>query len=344
MAQDPEQQPNIDDAPDPQYPYGATPQAPQEVPGPRPSYLSPEFYEQQATPVQQLEAQSGYTVPTPGPYIPPPLPSYNPQAGYAPPQRSYGAGSNYGHGGSAPEYEYKYGVPESLLPLQATPLPLGEAIRQLPRQYWQAITRPSSVTFASETGKAGWGIVWVQIVFYTVFMTALGFLSNLLVQPRSLAATDTSSLTPATIAMLQKFLGFLTLSSTYGQVLLIPLSLFLGTGVLFLLAKAFGGVGKFLPQLYSTLLFIVPLGIIVNVVVLLLNFLPTVGSLLTILIVFANLGYEGTLLSFMLMPVHRLSGGRAAGAVLILFGVGLLLACVLGFIIAIILTAMAQPQ
>ncbi len=342
MAQDPEQQPTIDDAPDPQFPYGATPQAPQEVPGPRPSYLSPEFYEQQAAPVQQPETQSGYTVPTPGPYIPPP--SYNPQAGYAPPQRSYGVDSNYGHGGSAPGYEYRYGVPESFLPPQATPLPLSEAIRQLPGQYWRAITRPSSVTFASEMGKAGWGIVWVQIVFYTVLMTALGFLSNLLLQPRSLAATDTSSLTPATIAVLQKFLGFFTLSSTYGQVLLIPLSLFVGTGVLFLLAKAFGGVGKFLPQLYSTLLFIVPLGIIVNVVVLLLNLLPAVGSLLTILIVFANLGYEGTLLGFMLIPIHRLSGGRAAGAVLLLFGVGLLLACVLSFIVVIILTALAQPQ
>ena len=47
MPQDPEQQPKVDDAPDPQFPYGATPLAP-----PASSlYTSPEFYTaQQNTP------------------------------------------------------------------------------------------------------------------------------------------------------------------------------------------------------------------------------------------------------------------------------------------------------
>lgn len=348
MAQDPEQQPNIDDAPDPQYPYGAMPpQEPPAVPAPQPSYLSPEFYKQQVPSVQQAEAQSGYTMPTPGPYIPaPPQPPYNPAPGYAPPpQQAYGVGSNYGHGGLTQSYYgNRYGDPQTFLPSPATPLPLGAAIRQLPGQYWRAITRPASTTFATEMGKAGWGIVWIQIVIYTLILTILSILSNIILPARSLTNADTSTLTPETVAVLQKFQGTITLISMYGQIVFIPLLLFIGTGILFLLAKAFGGMGRFVQQLYCTLLFIVPLGILVNIVLLFLSLLPTVGSLLVLLIALANLGYEGTLMGFMLMPVHRLSGGRAAGSVLLLFGVGVLLVCVVGFILAIVLAASIQAR
>jgi len=39
---------------------------------------------------------------------------------------------------------------------QETPLTLGEAIRQLPRQYVKVVTRPSAAAFAEEVGKARW--------------------------------------------------------------------------------------------------------------------------------------------------------------------------------------------
>ncbi len=39
------------------------------------------------------------------------------------------------------------------------PLPLGQAIRELPGQYLKVLTRPSVKTFAGEKGKAGWGII-----------------------------------------------------------------------------------------------------------------------------------------------------------------------------------------
>ncbi len=321
MAQDPEQ-PNIDEAPDPQYPYGATPAA---TPF-QPSYISPEFYAAQPdAPVQKPVESSGYTVPTPDPY--------------RAQQMQYGVESNYGHGG----YAQGYTAPPYFAPPQplATPLPLGTAIRQLPAQYWRVVSRPSSTTFAAEMGKARWNIVWVQIALYIVFVTIVGILSNALLPSRvdALSSTDTASLTPATIAMLQRLVTFISLLTTYGQILLIPLSLFVGTGLLFMLAKAFGGDGKFLTQLYSTLLFLVPLGILLNVLTLVVSFLPGVGSLLSFLAVFGYLGYEGTLLGLMLMPVHRLSGGRASGAVVSLFGVAILLSCVLGFIVAIAMTA-----
>ena len=74
----------------------------------------------------------------------------------------------------------------------------------------------------------------------------------------------------------------------------------------------------------------------------LFSLLPGVGSLLSFLVIFGYFGYESTLLGLMLMAVHRLSGGRATGAVLSLFGVAFLLFCVIGFIIAIIFAA-TQP-
>ena len=327
MSQDPEQQ-NIDEAPDPQFPYGATPQA---APTPL-SYISPEFYATQTeAPRQNSIESSGYTVPTPEPY----------QASSV----QYGVGSNYGHDGYS--QGYGYGAPQFSVPQQpqATPLPLGEAIRQLPTQYWRVITQPSNTTFAAEMGKARWNIVWVQIAIYIVLATLLGLLSNLLVQPsNALSSTDTSTLPAATVAAMQQLYSFISALSTYGQVLLIPLSLFIGTGLLFMLAKAFGGNGKFLSQLYSSLLFLVPLGLLLNVLILLLSLLPGVGSVLSFLIILGYLGYEGTLLGLMLVPVHRLSSGRAAGAVLSLFGVAILLACVLGFIAAIFLSASLGPQ
>ena len=325
MAQDSEQ-PKIDEAPDPQYPYGATPSA---TPF-QPAYISPEFYAAQSeAPVQKPVESSGYTVPTPDPY--------------RAQQVQYGVASNYGHGGYSQGYTAPpYFVPQ---PPLATPVPLGEAIRQLPAQYWRVISRPSSTTFAAEMGKARWNIVWVQIAIYIVFVTIIGFLSNALLPSRTdaLSSTNTATLTPATVALLQRLITFISLLTTYGQILLIPLSLFVGTGLLFMLAKAFGGDGKFLIQLYTTLLFLVPLGLLLNVLTLLLSLLPGVGSFLSFLTVFGYLGYEGTLLGLMLMPVHRLSGGRATGAVLSLYGVAVLLSCILGFIIAIAVTA-SLPQ
>jgi len=322
MAQDSEQQQYRDETPDPQFPYGATPQA---TPL---SYSSPEFYTAQPdAPKQKFVEPSGYTVPTPDPYQASPI--------------QYGVESGYGHGGYSQGYGYS--APPLFAPEQpqATPLPLGDAIRQLPAQYWRVITRPSSTIFAAEMGKARWNIVWVQIALYIVFVTIVGLLSN--VFPSSgadaLSSPSTSTLPAATVAMMQRLLSFMSILSTYGQVLLIPLSLFVGTGLLFLLAKAFGGVGKFLPQLYTSLLFLVPLGVIFNVLILLFSFLPGIGSVLGFLAIFAYLGYQGTLLGMMLVPVHRLSSGRAAGAVLSLFGVAILLSCVLGFLVALLLSA-----
>jgi len=342
MAQEPEQQSPQDETPDPQYPYGAVPQStPQAASAPL-SYLSPEFYVQQSpTPVQQTET-SGYTMPTPDAYIPTPLPSAPPPFD-AQTARQYGVESSYGHGAPPPNAQgYGYYPPPTVA--QAAPLPLGQALRELPAQYWRVLTRPSAMTFAREMGKASWNIVWAQIVLYTLIITTLSSLSNLLLPPNTRALTASGTITPETIAITQKVFGFLTILTTYGELALIPVQLFLGTGILFLLAKTFGGGGKFLTQLYSTLLFVLPLGLTINVTALFLILIPALGSVLVFLIGLGNLGYQGVLLGLMLMSVHRLSGGRATGAVLLLFGIALLLGCVIAFFVVLVVAAQGQPR
>ncbi len=204
-----------------------------------------------------------------------------------------------------------YGMPVDVEP--ATPLPLSEAIRQLPDQYVRVITRPGAATFAQEQGKASWDIVWVQLALFTVISVVASFV---IFDVTMFAYPGMSSLPPQSMQMMRSFSGAFPLS----YIVLTPLSFFIGAGIYHLIAKAFGGRGTFLAYCYSYTLFYVPLGI----VSLVLNMIPFVNYLS-----FAVGIYELVLLIFMTMAVHRLSGGKATLAVLILPIALIVLACVL---------------
>ncbi len=364
-----EQQEQPIQQPDPHYSYGATP-APQSQeilephqpvqssqPSP-PSYDSPEFYTQPQSAQAQQAQQMQQAIPEPPVDKEQPPYGYTPQYGTPPTASPYGTSSGYGHG--APPYggyngqynqynRYSYGgygyqrfdfdgEPHS------SPLPLGAAIRGLLAQYGQAIAHPSPRLFAREMGKAKWNTVWVQIIGYSIIvalfslLSAIGFDVNAAAKS-VVAGADTSGLTPAAVGVLEHIIVIVYNLSIYGQILITPIALFIGTGILFLLAKIFGGTGKFLPQLYCSLLFLIPLGIIGSFLSLLLSYLPAGGSAFGFLITVAKLVYECILLGYMLVPVHRISGGRATGAILLLFGVIFLLACILAFVFAAIFAA-----
>src|SRR5437588_11261297 len=61
-----------------------------------------------------------------------------------------------------------------------TPLPLAQANRALPRQYFRVLTKPSVVTFAKEMGKASWNMGWVQLIGLCIMPALLDFLSSLI--------------------------------------------------------------------------------------------------------------------------------------------------------------------
>ncbi|GHO95058.1 hypothetical protein KSF_051060 [Reticulibacter mediterranei] len=207
----------------------------------------------------------------------------------------------------------QYGMPVDVPPV--TPLPLSEAIRQLPDQYVRVVTRPGAATFAQEQGKASWDIVWVQLAIFTV----ISVIANLVIFNVTMFSYPGMNTLPQGVQIMRSFSGVFPLS----YIILTPLSFFIGTGIYHLIAKAFGGQGTFLAYCYSYMLFYVPLGV-VSLVLSMIPFLKYLGFAVSI--------YEIVLLVFMTMAVHRLSGGKATLAVLILPIALIVLACVIGAI------------
>jgi hypothetical protein len=258
---------------------------------------------------------SGYGNPQ-NPYgTPPPENPY----GTPPPENPYEApgygGTNYGdanYQNALPgQPGYGYGYPPPPQQPGATPLPLGQAIQQLPNQYIKVLTHPSAQTFAEEMGKADWGIVWVQLIGYAVIAAILGFLASL-ISSTSLNTAAQSGMSPAAFTAILGGISFF-------YIIIIPLGFFIGTGILYGIAKAFGGQGSFVQQCYTTLLFEAPLGILIS----LFGLIPIAGSFIG----FAIDIYAIVLEIFALMAVHRLSGGKATAVVLIPLAVAVVLIC-----------------
>ena len=249
-----------------------------------------------------------------GPYGPPQGPYGQPQQDpYGQPQVPYGYGAPPQGPYGAPYQQPGYGYP----PPQAAPLPLGEAIRQLPNQYIRVLTKPSAATFAEEQGKAAWNIVWVQLIIYTIAAAVLGYLA-LLISPNQFSTAGSSTLNPGMVQAI-------SLSAGFGLILFVPIGFFISVGIYYLIAKAFSGQGTFLAQSYATLLYGVPIGILSSV----LRLIPFLGFLAA-----AALGIYGIVLQvFAIMAVHRLSGGKATAVVLIPVAIVFVLVCVLVIII-----------
>ncbi len=288
----------------PQGQYGSTP----------PNYSPPGY----SSGPQGLQGQYG----TPPNYPPPPVYAGAPQG-----PSGYGANPGYDPNMQAGQ-GYGYNNP-NMPPPASKPLPLGEAIRQLPGQYWRVVTKPGAATFAAEEGKAAWNIVWVQILVITAISVLSSFIFANFTLPAQLHGQNFSALFTGT---LRGFLDFLP----YSYILWTPLFLFIEVGIYHLLAKAFGGRGTFLPYMYSYLLFYIPL----SIVSLLLSSItpPIVGYFIDSAVSI----YTIVLQVFMTMAVHRISGGRATLAVLIMTIILIVLLVVL--IIAIVVLVATAVQ
>jgi hypothetical protein len=245
---------------------------------------------------------------------PPPQNPYDPSVPYSgsPPPDQQG----YGYGPPYQPYQTGYEPP------QPAPLPLNEAIRQLPNQYVKVLTKPSAATFGEEMGKASWDIIWVQLIGYSVILAILGFLRSFTNPTLFGSPTGTSA---ANAAAVQALIGSINL----GLIFTTPIIFFISVGIYYLIAKAFGGQGTFKVQSYTQLLYQVPIGI-VSSILFLVPYIGVLGSFLGI--------YSIVLEVLSIMAVHRLSGGKATAVVLIPIALAIVLAC---GIIAIIITLLA---
>lgn len=221
------------------------------------------------------------------------------------------------------------------------PLPLAQAMRELPVQYRKILLRPGVRSFAEEQDKAEWGIVWLQILLLVIFETMLALPVGLGYIP-----AFNSSLSAVGAAPLSS--SFFLTALTIGVLLFAPLAFFLQVGVQYLLGRAFQGRGQFVQQAYNQLLFQVPTAFLISLLYLIMTpflsdlaamFILTPGSvapppvngaglalaLLLSLVAWAINVYAIVLNVFAIMASQRLSGGKATGVVLIPYAVLLVL-------------------
>ncbi len=198
------------------------------------------------------------------------------------------------------------------------PRTLWEAIKQLPGQYVRVLTKPASATFDYEMRKARWDVVWAQILGYALVAAILLALSWLVIMALIIPSINTAEAQAGGSSLASIFGVFFVPAPIIGAATFFVVigSFFLGQGITFLLAKAFGGQGSFLAQIYTFLLYQVPIGLITAA----LSLIPIVGSIAGLAGIYAYV-----LQYFQMVAVHRLTTGKALAVVLIPVGVGFLL-------------------
>ena len=170
------------------------------------------------------------------------------------------------------------------------PLPLGQAIRALPGQYIKILFRPSVQSFVEEKDKGGWGIIWAQLIVLGILGAILQSL-GLLISPPVFSSATSAGLSQSTL--LTASIVFISIA----EIVFTPISFLLAGAIIFWIARAFGGKGKYREQIYTTLLFGFPLVTLGY----LLYLIPVVGTWL----IYTPHIYSLVLLFISLRAVHR---------------------------------------
>src|SRR5256712_8410273 len=104
------------------------------------------------------------------------------------------------------------------------------------------------------------------------------------------------------------FSRFFAIATSYGLVIVVPALFFLLMGIIYLLAKYFGGQGTFLEQCHTSLSIQAPLGILSK----LLALIPGIGRILN-----SVLSLYGIVLQVLvIMAVHCLCRGKAIATII----------------------------
>jgi hypothetical protein len=220
--------------------------------------------------------------------------------------------------GRQPRAAYSFWSPESGFLPHAQPLPLYDAVRQLPRRYRLILSRPGFESFLPELGLAGWNIVCFQLLIYTVGAAGLAVVRTWLSPEPAGGSGGTGGFNnPAVVQVL-------TLGTSSGLLFFIPLLFFFAMGLLYWLARASGGHGTFVQQVYTTLLFVTPCGLIVSM----LGLLPLAGDFLSAFLGVILFVYCVVLQCFATVAVHQLKGEKAT-AITVITTLSLILASIL---------------
>jgi hypothetical protein len=144
----------------------------------------------------------------------------------------------------------------------------GQTLAALQGQYLRVLTRPSVKTFLSEKERCGWGLVWFQMLTLGIICALILAIAYLISPP------DVSTIAGASGLSKQTLQTTVTLTVAILTFILMPISFLVATGILYLIARAFGGRGTYLQQISVTLLFGVPLVLLST----LLSLVPSAGA------------------------------------------------------------------
>ncbi len=159
----------------------------------------------------------------------------------------------------------------------------------------------SLVCRAEEKGKAGWGIIWLQFIGLGIIDAIISVVA-ILISPASFSSiANSGGLSPAALQTVA------IIFTVIWQLVLTLVSFLFAGGILYLISRAVGGKGRFVEQIYVTLLFGVPLVILSA----LLSLIPGVGNWL----LYVPHIYSLVLIVLALVAVHRRSEGSAEQSV-----------------------------
>ena len=194
----------------------------------------------------------------------------------------------------------------------APPSATGFDFQTLFRQWQTVLTQPSIATFDAQQPSANWNVVWIGLVILGVARAIFGFIS----------AAETAGIThtagPGFGTIIGGFIGAF-------------IGFFIAAGVLYLVARLFGGTGTFMPYAYALALFFVPLGIISAVA----GIVPVLGVLVAI----AAGIYQIYLAILATASVHRLDMGKSTAVVLIPVAIAFVIFLLLAVLAGIALIA-----
>jgi hypothetical protein len=176
-------------------------------------------------------------------------------------------------------------------------------------------------------GKAGWGIVLLQIYLLFVITVVLSYLGHII---------PSSALHTTSAFSIGAYRLFAFLPSPYNGIVFILGSFLIGLCTAYLFSRCWCGQGRFLEHAYCLLLCTIPLVTISGLLLL----IPATGSLVIVLtiLVFALFIYRMVLHVCIIMGVHDLDAVKAALIVLIfpMFIIGLAMLALILFAIFMI--------
>ena len=197
-----------------------------------------------------------------------------------------------------PFYHVPNNQPSYNQPSSYGPLPLGQAVKHLFRQYCRVFISPGRATFAREMPKAAWNIVWVQIISFAILLILPALAIFDFVIPGLLAIFFHNQ----GRAGIYGFLGLFSMMLSLGPLMFVPLSFFVPLIIQYFVAKMLGGRGKLVQHGYARALITMPVLLLSTVI----GLVPILEIILFPLEIYAII-----LSILMIMEVHRINGIKA---------------------------------